>query len=345
MHRVLVFILLSFLAKSSLSAVVLQYHHVSAETPASTSIDPKLFAEHLNYLAEHEYQVWPLLRLVEKLKANEPLPDKVVVITFDDAYQSIYQHAFPLLKARSWPFTVFVATDAVDHGDRPYMSWQQLRELNDHGGTIANHSRTHSHFVRRRPSESSKAWMKRIEAEIVYADQRIQSELNEAPKLLAYPYGEYTSEIMLLVARLGFVAFGQQSGAIDARMDLRSLPRFPMTNQFGAMEQFKTKVASLALPIEKISPSSRIIDQNTLAQGLSIRFANINQAVTCYLSGVGRVSLNQQKSTVVLPQIPKLPAGRSRINCTAPSAQPGRFHWASYFWMKPLDDGNWYQEE
>jgi peptidoglycan/xylan/chitin deacetylase (PgdA/CDA1 family) len=97
--------------------VVLLYHHVSLDTPPSTSVTPERFAAHLEYLEAHDYEVWPVDRLLATvIDGEETVPQDVVAITFDDAYESVYRNARPMLRERGWPFAVFVNTDAVDAG-------------------------------------------------------------------------------------------------------------------------------------------------------------------------------------------------------------------------------------
>ena len=74
----------------------------------------------------------------------------------------VYTEAFPRLRHRGWPFTVFVNTDAVDRRHANTMSWNQLREIEDGGGTAGNHSRTHDHLVRRRDGETREQWRRRV---------------------------------------------------------------------------------------------------------------------------------------------------------------------------------------
>ena len=124
-------------------AVILMYHHVSATTPASTSVDPDLFEAHLDYLEENGFRVWPLDQVVDSLGAGRALPDSVVVFTFDDGYRSVYEEAYPRLRQRGWPFTVFVTTDAIDHRQGPVLTWDQLREMAGQGATIASHPQHH----------------------------------------------------------------------------------------------------------------------------------------------------------------------------------------------------------
>src|SRR5690625_7208849 len=60
-------------------AVVLLYHHVDDSTPASTSVSPQVFEQHLDWLEEHDYEVWPLERLVRAfVDGAEETPNRVV---------------------------------------------------------------------------------------------------------------------------------------------------------------------------------------------------------------------------------------------------------------------------
>ncbi|MDX1696620.1 MAG: polysaccharide deacetylase, partial [Ketobacteraceae bacterium] len=75
------FMLCLAISPLSQAAVILQYHHVSDETPPITSISPALFKAHLKYIKDNGFSVWPLTKLVSALQAGEEIPDKVVSIT------------------------------------------------------------------------------------------------------------------------------------------------------------------------------------------------------------------------------------------------------------------------
>ena len=118
-------------------AVILLYHHVANNTPSITSISPERFGEQLQYLADKQFQVWPLGKIIDHLQKRKAMPDKVVAITFDDSYQSVYDTAYPMLKKHQWPFTIFVSTDSIDGQYNSQTSWQQLRTMANNGATIA----------------------------------------------------------------------------------------------------------------------------------------------------------------------------------------------------------------
>ena len=94
-------------AEGADNAVILLYHHVSGSAPASTSVTPEVFEQHIQYLADG-YNVISLEHAVNALKSEKRLPERAVVITFDDGYRSIYDNAHPILARHGMPYTVFI---------------------------------------------------------------------------------------------------------------------------------------------------------------------------------------------------------------------------------------------
>jgi biofilm PGA synthesis lipoprotein PgaB len=329
-------------------AVVLMYHHFGVEKYPSTNVRLAQFDAHLDYLATAGYEVWPLTKVVEYVQAKKPFPTRVVAITIDDAYLSVYREAYPRLRARGWPFTVFVATDGVDRHFRAYMNWEQLREMQQHGATLANHSASHDYLIRRLADEDEKQWLSRMEQDIGRAQRRLMEELGEAPMVFAYPYGEYNTTLAGLLAEQGYIAFGQQSGPVGLTSDTRALPRFPMAERFAELPDFQQKVASLAFPVERVSPWDPVIGaameqpaSEQIAPRMVMRLgdgdARLGQ-LSCFVSGQGRVEvewLNRAEREFAVQAMEPLPKGRSRYNCTAPSKQRGRFYWYSHLWIRP----------
>ena len=91
-------------------AVILMYHRFGEDTIPSTNIRLEQFDRHLEILASGDYTVWPIGKIVTHLQTKQPLPDRTVGISIDDAYLSVYTEAWPRLKERGFPFTLFVAT-------------------------------------------------------------------------------------------------------------------------------------------------------------------------------------------------------------------------------------------
>src|SRR5688572_7722820 len=96
-------------------AVAFIYHRFGEGSLPSTSVSLAQFDAHLDHLAHNGFKVWSLDRVVGALLEGTALPEKVVAITIDDGFASIYTEAYPRLKARGFAFTVFLNTDAIDN--------------------------------------------------------------------------------------------------------------------------------------------------------------------------------------------------------------------------------------
>lgn len=338
------------------AAVVLQYHHVSDDTPAATSVTPERFRKHMDFLAEQDMTVVPLEQIVAARRSGEPLPERAVAITFDDAYESVYNSAFPLLEKRDWPFTVFVNTDPLDEDKAGFVSWAQLREMAEAGASIANHSTKHNHLQRRRDGESEADWRQRIKAEVLDAERRIEEETGQNHKILAYPYGEYNEALKALLKEWGFVAFGQHSGPVGPYSDLRALPRFPFGGPYGDMDDFATKVLTRPMPVAEMGLYAGPELEQSLSEvvvragerpvlSLTLSEDNLAGRVNCFASGQGAIETRRDGRQVMVRADKPLSPGRTRYNCTASSGESGRFYWLSQQWLVTGEDGRWVHED
>jgi len=343
-------LLLSFPVLAADHAVILMYHHFGDDTPPSTSVTLAQFDAHLDYLAGNGYRIWPLEKIVAQLRKRQPLPDKVVAISVDDAYRSVYHEAWPRLHARGWPFTVFVATDPVDEGLPAMMSWEQMREMAAAGVTFANHSRAHDHLVRRRPGEDEAQWRSRVRDDLQHAQARLQAEIGRAPPLFAYPYGEYDSDLRALVGELGYSAFGQQSGPVSHYADPLALPRFPMAVAFAGLDDVRDKLQAQPLPVLRAEPDDPLLapDATRPVLTLTLQAGGYDpDTLGCYVSGQGRVAprwLDAQRSGFSVQAEKPLAVGRSRYNCTARPRDGSGWLWYSQPWILRHPDGSWYRE-
>ena len=109
--------------QDSIRVPILVYHSVAPHHPGQTpaqiqlDVDTTSFQEQMNYLAEHNYSVISLEKLVDALKNNAPLPERAVVITFDDGWVSQYRHAFPVLRQHGFKATFFIYTKPIGRDD------------------------------------------------------------------------------------------------------------------------------------------------------------------------------------------------------------------------------------
>ncbi len=342
--KILLLSLLPSLAIATNSAVILQYHHVSDDTPAITSVTPEGFARHIRYLADNKFNVISVTEAVEALHKKQPLPPKSVAITFDDAYLSIYTNAFPLLKEQGWPFTIFVSPTPVDKGFQKFLSWEQIQEMTHFGATIANHTMDHDHSVERRPGESEEAWINRFNEDLEATEARIKEKTGQSIKQFAWTFGETTPELRRLLGQLGYIGFGQQSGAAGEYSDFTRLPRFPMAGIYGTSD-FALKVGSLAMPVIAQKPDSSLISEDNLTPELTLELAKGDyqkKQLKCYASGQGELSvkwLDDEMTRLTTQANKPLPVGRTRYNCTAPSNNGKQYYWYSHAWLRLTSEG------
>jgi len=341
----------SITALSANALVVLQYHHVDEGTPSSTSISPEQFRQHMQLIEELGFDVVDLelatreeLAKREELKnTHKPITSKQVAISFDDAYASIFTHAYPELKRRNWPFTLFVNTQAVNEKHTGIMSWQQIQTLVDDGVTIANHSLTHAHLPSRPESLTLEQW---LTEQVLQPQQELQQRLGKVSTMFAYPYGEFTLEMLPWLAERDILAFGQQSGPIGPLSHPQALSRFPASGIYADIETLKTKLLSLALPVSPESLQEPVISPVNNPPQLVLKLLKADyepNRLQCFASQQGAIEsqIQQDEKLIILTtQAPLALSGkRARYNCTVPSSQTERFYWYSQPWqMVPKSD-------
>lgn len=302
------------------SAVILMYYRFGESEYSSTNIRIDQFEAHLEELKNQRYKVMPVSEIVDKVARGEALPDRTIGITIDDAYASVYEQAWPRLKAANFPFTLFVATDAVDRALQGFMTWDQIRELAKAGVTIGSQTKTHPHL----PALAPEA----VKQELDASNARFVAELNERPTLFAYPFGEFDLNSRDLVIDRGFkAAFGQHSGVMHTVLDDFALPRFALNERFGGIDRFRLIANALPLPVTDVLPVNPVLGDNPPAFGFTVapEISNL-EGLACFASSEGEVRLERLERRVEVRFQEPFPPGRSRINCTMPGPED-RWRW------------------
>lgn len=173
---------------------ILCYHRFGNRSDKMV-VTAEAFANQMAYLRDNGYRVIPLSSLLPFLNGEAPLPQRSVVITIDDGYQSAHDIAYPILKKFGFPATVFVYSDFI--GARDAMSWDEMRQMTSSGLIdFQPHSKTHPHLADRQPHESVAAYQARIEDEIKVPGRKIKQRLGLPLYSFAYPYGE-TNDLVI----------------------------------------------------------------------------------------------------------------------------------------------------
>lgn len=328
-----------FLSASCLaadSATILVYHHVAEDTPPSTTISPADFEAHLRYLRDNDFTVVSLKHMIDSLQGGQSLPDKAVVITFDDGYISIFDTAFPLLQSYDYPFTLFLSTEPIDAGQGNYMNWDQIRQMSDADVIIANHMVDHPYMLEARGDESDSQRLARLRRDLLAAEQRIEEETGQSHRYLAYPYGEYDAAIKSMLAELDFIGLAQNSGAVGPQSDFLALPRFPLASIYANLDTASTKFATLPFSVSQLSPDSPVTTSRSPA--VTLQFAagdySYNQ-IGCFANSqpIPMNWLDREAGIVELNPEEEYSGRRWRYICTAPDPGSDRFYWYSVQWI------------
>lgn len=317
--------------------VVLQYHHVSDSTPPATSTSVSLFEGQLDMISDLELEVVDLHKGTEATLAGTDGQGNRIAITFDDAYDSVYHTAAPLLAEKAYPYTIFVNTEAV--GRNGYMTWDQIRELAERPGvTIANHSADHGHLARK-PNESESDWQARVTNSLDSAQESLEEELDSPAPMFAYPYGEFDQALERKIAERGWYGFGQQSGAIGQQTEKTRLPRFPMANAYGQLGNLENKLRSKAFPIDTGELPDGVISGTPPTLVFPLVDPIDANRLTCFASGQGRIDFDVIDGNVEVKAPEAFNSRRFRYNCTHPVGD-GSYYWLSQQWLdlsKPED--------
>ncbi len=313
------------------SAVILMYHRFGEPNHSTSNVSIETFKAHLAELRDGGYTVLPVPEIVAALKEGRPLPDRAVGITVDDAYLSVYERGWPLLREAGFPLTLFVAAGPVDEARNGYMSWDQVREMMKEGVTIGHHTIWHRRLQRATPT--------RVVREIGEASLRYQAELGLVPKIFSYPYGEYSLAVRQAVIDAGFVAaFTQISGVAYAGGDLHTLPRFIFAEDYAGIERFRLAVNALPLPVRELTPREPVLGHNPPLLGFTVdESVGGLKRLACYISGRGEVRVEiLDPGRVEVRADEPFPPGRVRFNCTL-QADAGRWRWLGAQFLVPKD--------
>ncbi len=213
----------------TLEVPVLMYHYLSDPPPAANiyrvdlSVSPDRFAEHLDALRGAGYTTISLYDLYSSLGAGTPLPERPIVLTFDDGYRDVYINAFPRLLERGMTATFFVITDFIDAGREEYITWEMAREMQAAGLYIESHGRDHTTLQNREADYLVWQGLGSMET--------IQFELGVAPRFVSYPAGEYDDATIDVFRSAGYVAgLTTKQGDLHRSDDLFRLQRIRVRN-------------------------------------------------------------------------------------------------------------------
>jgi peptidoglycan/xylan/chitin deacetylase (PgdA/CDA1 family) len=204
----------------SSSIPVLMYHRVGEthnEWERKYCVSARRFAEHMNLLAAKGWRAITLGDFFNWLDSGASLPEKSFLLTFDDGFHGVYEHAAPVLTALNWPATVFLVSTLIGKRDiwcaaenpngatYPLMDAAQIRELSGRGFTFHSHTRSHA--------DLPKTDAATLRDELAGSRDELQQLLGAPVDYLAYPFGRYDARVIAAAQEAGYLAaFSTQPG-------------------------------------------------------------------------------------------------------------------------------------
>lgn len=197
---------------------VICYHYIG-EDPTGKSpliISEEKFKEHLKTIKDNGYITLTMEELNDYLFKNEPIPEKSVVITFDDGSIDNYTKAFPILKEFNVKATMYVISDYINRSG--YLTSEQIKEMSDYGIDIESHTVSH----RRLSTLSYEEQLK----ELKDSKEAIQNLTGKPVIAIAYPEGKYNEDTKKATIEAGYsMGFTVDRGYADRSDNAAELNR------------------------------------------------------------------------------------------------------------------------
>ena len=212
--------------------LVLNYHQV-ANNFTPLAITPADFSTQMAYLINNGYVAITPDELAAGLSGEITLPEKPVLITFDDGYEDNYTNAFPILKGYGIRATVFVIPAFV--GKKNYLNWDQIKEMAQNGISMQSHTLNH-YKLEELPDDE-------IRSELLNSKLVLEEHLGQAVNFMAYPTGTYNLHIAGIARDVGYKgAYTIKYGGVDLGSNMYALERVPIFQMENTMKDFYERI-------------------------------------------------------------------------------------------------------
>ena len=177
-------------------APILLYHHVAEpETESRYYVSPQQFEQEMQALEDWGYHTISISELVEALTTGTDLPERPIVITFDDGHLSVYEQAFPIMRAHGFKGVLYAVSSYV--GAPGYVSRQHLLELIAEGWEIGCHSASHPDLTQTHDQ---------LRYQLLDARLFLENELGVEIPTFAYPFGRMDAATLRKLVDYGYLA-------------------------------------------------------------------------------------------------------------------------------------------
>ena len=199
---------------------VLMYHRVGISNNAWENrycIPPDQFAKHMSHLAKKGMRACSTTDFFAWLEQKQTLPEGSFLLTFDDGFMDVYEHAAPVLQELNWPATVFLVSRLIGKRDEwcktqnpsgatfPLLAHEHISAMCDMGFTFQSHTRLHPDLTTLSHAD--------LTEDLTGSRRDLEDLLGEQVRYLAYPYGRLNGHVLEATQAAGYeAAFSTQPG-------------------------------------------------------------------------------------------------------------------------------------
>lgn len=202
---------------------IIMYHSILKDPSRSNkyTVTPTVLEEDLKYIKDKGYTTVTITDLISYVYDNKPLPEKPIVLTFDDGHYNNYGYLFPLLEKYDMKAVISIVgsyTDKFTETDEAnlnysYLRWKDIKELMDIGRiefqnhTYNLHSNTGKRIgTKKIKGETDEHYKNVLEEDILKLQQEFKENTNYIPQCFTYPFGGISNASLDIIKELGFKA-------------------------------------------------------------------------------------------------------------------------------------------
>lgn len=222
---------------------VLGYHDFSASSPETEMrINTAKFRKQLEIIQQLGITVISLDDFIAWKRGDISLPEKCVLLTFDDGWRSVHTDAFPILKEFGHPFVLYLYKNYVDGGGKA-LTTPMIKEMLANGATLGSHSVSHPlpSMVRRKRDEGPEVYEDYLRVELGKSRDFLKGRFNVPISTYAYPGGFFTEEMLALAPELGYThLFTVRPAKVTRASSNLALPRYMILGNYDRIFEFAT---------------------------------------------------------------------------------------------------------
>lgn len=243
-------------AEEVVEVPIIMYHSVLKSKKGMYSVHPSLLREDIRYLKNHGYQPIFVKDIIAFCEGKGDLPQKPVVLSFDDGHYNNYYYAYPILKEENFKANLNVvgsycnySTTSGDY-DNPnysYLTWREIKELYDSNiFEIGNHTYKMHAFsprygIKQKLYESDDEYAKALKDDVSKLEYKFMVECGFRTEVFAYPFGAYSDLGEKILREMGFKAFLTCNEGINKlkRGDAKALSHLKRVNRSGNLTTYQ----------------------------------------------------------------------------------------------------------